>query len=95
MTKPDEIAPFSIVSCLPYVLHSKNTLDLWTLNSHFSRPAQTDPYVHLSYDDEIVEPKMFGNILCLLQGMLTMEIAMKRTMFVYHLLKVKNNETLV
>ena len=30
------------------------------------------------YDDEIVGPKMF--ILCLLQGMLTMEIAMKRMM---------------
>ena len=37
-------------------------------------------YVHLSYDDEIVGPKMFGNILFLLQGILTMEIAMKKMM---------------
>ena len=37
-------------------------------------------YVHLSYDDEIVGPKMFGKIFCLLQGMLTMEILMKRMM---------------
>ena len=35
-------------------------------------------YVHLSYDDEIVGPKMF--ILCLLQGMLAMGIVMKRMM---------------
>ena len=33
-----------------------------------------------SYDDEIVGPKMFGNILCLLHGVLKMEIAMKRMM---------------